>query len=126
MYKILILLLLPLTLQANVTFKDIPLSINRMSDLNAQFYYRFKDWEEMQKDPDFSVEKYRRYIGTRCAGLYDYLTYREREELKFTVSLDDKVEFMEMIIKDNLRFMDKAYVEKEAKQLILNRLIFED
>ena len=125
MYKMLILLFLPLTLQAKVIFKDLPLSINRMSDLNAQFYYRFKDWEEMQKNHDISVEKYRRYIGTRCAGLYDYLTYREREELKFTVSLEDKVEFMEVIIRDNLRFMDKAYIEKESMWIVIRRRGFE-
>ena len=125
MYKVLVLLFLPLAIQAKVTFKDIPLSINRISDLNAQFINRFEDWEEIQKDPDISMEEYRRYIGTRCAGLYDYLTYREMQNIRLTVSLEDKVEFMEVIIRDNLMFMDKAYVEEELNWVRVKRKAFE-
>ncbi len=125
MYKILVLLFLPLTLHSKVTFKDIPSSINRISDLNAQFINRFKDWDEMQKDPDISMEEYRRYIGTRCAGLYDYLTYREMQNIRLTFSLEDKVEFMEVIIRDNLMFMDQAYVEEGFNWVRVKRRAFE-
>ena len=79
----------------------------------------------MQKDPDISMEEYRRYIGTRCAGLYDYLTYREMQNIRLTVSLEDKVEFMEVIIRDNLMFMDKAYVEEELNWVRVKRRAFE-
>ena len=92
MYKILVLLLLPFTINATVIFKEFTSSSNRLSDLNAQFYFDFRDWEEMQKDPDVSVEQYRKYIGTRCAGLYDYLTEREKRNLRLTVSLENKLE----------------------------------
>ena len=125
MYKILVLLLFPFTLDATVTFKEMPKYADRISDLNAQFYNRFKDWEEVQKDPDVSVEEYRRYIGTRCAGLYDYLTKRKEDNIRLTVSLEDKVEFMEVIIKDNLRFMDKAYIERESMWIVIRRKGFE-
>ena len=30
----------------------------------------FRDWDEMQKDPDVEVEDYRAFIGARCGGLY--------------------------------------------------------
>jgi len=125
MYKILVLLLLPLTLNATATYKEMPKYADRISDLNAQFYNRFKDWEEVQKDPEVSVEEYRRYIGTRCAGLYDYLTKRKENNIRLTVSLEDKVEFMEVIIKDNLRFMDKAYIERESMWIVIKRRGFE-
>ena len=125
MYKILVLLLLPLTLNATATYKEMPKYADRISDLNAQFYNRFKDWEEVQKDPEVSVEEYRRYIGTRCAGLYDYLTKRKEDNIRLTVSLEDKVEFMEVIIKDNLRFMDKAYIERESMWIVIKRRGFE-
>jgi len=125
MYKILVLLLLPFNLNATVTYKELPQYADRISDLNAQFINRFKDWEEMQKDPDISMEEYRRYIGTRCAGLYDYLTYREMQNIRLTVSLEDKVEFMEVIIRDNLMFMDKAYVEEELNWVRVKRRAFE-
>ena len=125
MYKILVLLLLPLTLNATATYKEMPKYADRISDLNAQFYNRFKDWGEVQKDPEVSVEEYRRYIGTRCAGLYDYLTKRKENNIRLTVSLEDKVEFMEVIIKDNLRFMDKAYIERESMWIVIKRRGFE-
>ena len=125
MYKILVLLLLPFTLNATATYKEMPKYADRISDLNAQFYNRFKDWEEVQKDPDVSVEEYRRYIGTRCAGLYDYLTKRKEDNIRLTVSLEDKVEFMEVIIKDNLRFMDKAYIERESMWIVIKRRGFQ-
>ena len=62
MYKILVLLLLPLSLNGTVTYKDMPSSINSLAELNAQFMYRFKDWDEMKKDPEVSVEEYRNIL----------------------------------------------------------------
>ena len=124
MYKILVLLLLPFTLDATVIFKEIPLPSERLSDLNAQFIYTFKDWEEMKRDPDISVEEYRKYIGTRCAGLYDYLAEREMLNLKFTVSLDNKIEFMEAVINHNLIYLGEAEDEKEQMRVTVRRIGF--
>ena len=126
MYKILVLLLLPLSLNGMVTYKELPQSTDRISDLNAQFYFDFRSWEEMQKDPDISVEKYRKYIGTRCAGLYDYLTEREKRNLKLSVSLENKVEFMEAVIQYNLIYMGRAYIETNSKWVVINRKKFAD
>ena len=124
MYKIFVLLLLPFALNAKTTYKEMPSSINRISDLNAQFYFEFRSWVDMQKDPEVSVEQYRKYIGTRCAGLYDYLTEREKLKLRLTVSLENKVEFMEAVIKYNLIYMGRAYIEKESKWVVINRTRF--
>ena len=126
MYKILVLLLLPLSLNGMVTYKELPQSTDRISDLNAQFYFDFRSWEEMQKDPDISVEQYRKYIGTRCAGLYDYLTEREKRNLRLTVSLENKVDFMEAVIKYNLIYMGREYIEMHSKWIVINREKFED
>ena len=124
MYKILVLLLLPLSLNGTVTYKEIPQNVDRISDLNAQFYFDFRSWEEMQQDPDISVEQYRKYIGTRCAGLYDYLTEREKSNIRLTVSLENKVEFMEAVIKHNLIFMGRKYIEVNSKWVVVNRIKF--
>ena len=126
MYKILVLLFLPLSLNGTITYKELPQSSDRISDLNAQFYFDFRSWEEMQKDPDISVEKYRKYIGTRCAGLYDYLTEREKRNLKLSVSLENKVEFMEAVIQYNLIYMGRAYIETNSKWVVINRVNFRD
>ena len=126
MYKILVLLLLPLSLNGTVTYKELPQSTHRMSDLNAQFYFNFRSWEEMQEDTDISVEQYRKYIGTRCAGLYDYLTEREKRNLRLTVSLENKVDFMEAVIKYNLIYMGRAYIETNSKWVVINRVKFRD
>ena len=124
MYKILVLLLLSFTLNAKTTYKEIPSSYKKISDLNSRFIYTFIDWEEMQEDPDVSVEQYRKYIGTRCAGLYDYLTEREMLNLKFTVSLDNKIEFMEAIINYNLIYLGEAEDEKEQIRVTIRRIGF--
>lgn len=126
MYKILVLLFLPLSLNGTITYKELPQSSDRISDLNAQFYFDFRSWEEMQKDPDISVEKYRKYIGTRCAGLYDYLTEREKRNIKLSVSLENKVEFMEAVIQYNLIYMGRAYIETNSKWVVINRVNFRD
>ena len=109
-----------------VTYKELPQSTDRISDLNAQFYFDFRSWEEMQKDPDISVEQYRKYIGTRCAGLYDYLTEREKRNLKLTVSLENKLEFMEAVIKHNLIYMGREYIEMNSKWVVNYRTKFDD
>lgn len=124
MYKILVLLLLPLTLNGTVTYKDMPSSINSLSDLNAQFMYSFKDWDEMKKDPDVSVEEYRKYIGIRCAGLYEYLMERENLNEEFTVSLDNKIEFMEAVINHNLFYLGEADDEKAQIWAFAKRIVF--
>ncbi|MDB0033852.1 hypothetical protein N9E52_01780 [Alphaproteobacteria bacterium] len=126
MYKILVLLLLPLSLNGTVTYKELPQSTHRMSDLNAQFYFNFRSWEEMQEDADISVEQYRKYIGTRCAGLYDYLTEREKRNFRLNVSLENKVDFMEAVIKYNLIYMGREYIEINSKWVFINRIKFRD
>ena len=115
MYKILVLLFLPLSLNGTVTYKEMPSSINSLADLNAQFMYRFKDWDEMKKDPDVSVEQYRKYIGIRCAGLYEYLAERKNLNTEFTASLDNKIKFMEAVINHNLFYLGEA--EDEMAQI---------
>ena len=126
MYKILVLLLLPFNLNSTAIFKELTPSSSRISDLNAQFYFDFRDWEEIQKDPDVSVEQYRKYIGTRCAGLYDYLTEREKRNIRLTVSLENKVDFMEAVIKYNLIYMGREYIEMHSNWVVINRVKFED
>ena len=126
MYKILVLLLLPFNLNATVIFKDPTSSSNKLSDLNAQFYFDFRGWEEMQKDPDVSVEQYSKYIGTRCAGLYDYLTERKKSNLRLTVSLENKLDFMEAVIKHNLIYMGREYIEMNSKWVVNYRTKFGD
>lgn len=126
MYKILVLLLLPFALNATVTYKELPASKDRISDLNAQFYFDFQSWEEMQEDPDISVERYRKYIATRCAGLYDYLTEREKHHFRLEVSLENKVDFMEAVIKHNLIYMGREYIEIHSKWVVINRTKFRD
>ena len=125
MYKILVLLLLlPLTLNSTNAYKEIPSSDHRIHDLNAQFMHRFKDWDEMKKDPDVSVEEYRKYIGIRCAGLYDYWTEREKLNVGFTVYLDNKIEFMEAVINHNLFYLGESEDEKAKIWAFAKRIGF--
>ena len=124
MYKILVLLLLPFTLNATVTYKDMPSSFNSLDDLNAQFMHRFKDWDKMKKDPDVSVEEYRKYIGIRCAGLYEYLMERKNLNAEFTASLVNKIEFMEAVINHNLFYLGNAEDEKTKIRDLVKRIGF--
>ena len=124
MYKILVLLLFPLTLNSTVTYKEIPSSINSLADLNAQFMHRFKDWDEMKKTPYVSVEEYRKYIGIRCAGLYEYLKERENLNAEITASLDNKIEFMEAVIYHNLFYLGEAEDEKAQIWALTKRIGF--
>ena len=124
MYKILVLLLFPLTLNSTVTYKEIPSSINSLADLNAQFMHRFKDWDEMKKNPYVSVEEYRKYIGIRCAGLYEYLKERENLNAEITASLDNKIEFMEAVINHNLFYLGDAEDEKAQIRALVKRIGF--
>ena len=102
----------------------MPSSINSLADLNAQFMYRFKDWDEIKKDPDVSVEQYRKYIGIRCAGLYEYLSERENLNTEFTASLDDKIEFMEAVINHNLFYLGESEDEKAQIWALSKRIGF--
>ena len=102
----------------------MPLSFNSLDDLNAQFMHRFKDWDEMKKDPDVSVEEYRKYIGIRCAGLYEYLTERENLNTEFTASLYNKIEFMEAVINHNLFYLGDAEDEKAQIRALVKRIGF--
>jgi len=102
----------------------MPSSFNSLDDLNAQFMHRFKDWDEMKKDPDVSVEEYRKYIGIRCAGLYEYLTERENLNTEFTASLDNKIEFMEAVIDHNLFYLGESEDEKAQIWALSKRIGF--
>jgi hypothetical protein len=102
----------------------MPSSFNSLDDLNAQFMHRFKDWDEMKKDPDISVEEYRKYIGIRCAGLYEYLTERENLNTEFTASLDNKIEFMEAVINHNLFYLGDAEDERAQIRALVKRIGF--
>jgi len=102
----------------------MPSSFNSLDDLNAQFMHRFKDWDEIKKDPDISVEEYRKYIGIRCAGLYEYLTERENLNTEFTASLDNKIEFMEAVINHNLFYLGDAEDEKAQIRALVKRIGF--
>lgn len=102
----------------------MPSPVNRISDLNAQFMFRFKDWDEMKRDPDVSVEEYRKYIGIRCAGLYDYWTEIVTLNKGFTASLDDKIDFMEAVINHNLFYLGEANDEKEQIWVLAKRIGF--
>jgi len=102
----------------------MPSSFNSLDDLNAQFMHRFKDWDEIKKDPDISVEEYRKYIGIRCAGLYEYLTERENLNTEFTASLDNKIEFMEAVINHNLFYLGDAEDERAQIRALVKRIGF--
>ena len=102
----------------------MPSSFNSLDDLNAQFMHRFKDWDEIKKDPDISVEEYRKYIGIRCAGLYEYLTERKNFNTEFTASLDNKIEFMEAVINHNLFYLGDAEDEKAQIRALVKRIGF--
>jgi len=86
--------------------------------------YRFQDWDDMKKDPDVSVEEYRKYIGIRCAGLYEYLTERKNFNTEFTASLDNKIEFMEAVINHNLFYLGDAEDEKAQIRALVKRIGF--
>lgn len=56
-----------LLFQEKPTFQD-ELTLLKITTKNKG--WGFKDWDEMQKDPDVEVEDYRAFIGARCGGLY--------------------------------------------------------
>lgn len=56
-----------LLFQEKPTFQD-ELTLLKITTKNKG--WGFKDWNEMQKDPDVEVEDYRAFIGARCGGLY--------------------------------------------------------
>jgi len=70
---LILLLLLPNFVFAKLLFDEKPsfqeeLTLLKITTKNKG--WGFKDWHEMQKDPDVEVEDYRAFIGARCGGLY--------------------------------------------------------
>lgn len=68
-----LLLLTPNFIFAKLLFDEKPsfqeeLTLLKITTKNKG--WSFKDWDEMQKDPDVEVEDYRAFIGERCGGLY--------------------------------------------------------
>lgn len=68
-----LLLLTPNFVFAKLLFDEKPsfqeeLTLLKITTKNKG--WGFKDWNEMQKDPDVEVEDYRAFIGARCGGLY--------------------------------------------------------
>ena len=72
-FLIILFLLISSFTQAKLLFQEKPtfqdeLTLLKITTKNKD--WGFKDWDEMQKDPDVEVEDYRAFIGARCGGLY--------------------------------------------------------
>ena len=72
-FLIILFLLISSYTQSKLLFQEIPtfqdeLTLLKITTKNKG--WGFKDWNEMQKDPDVEVEDYRAFIGARCGGLY--------------------------------------------------------
>ena len=50
----------------------------------------------------------------------------ENRNFRLSVSLENKVEFMEAVIKHNLIYMGRAYIETNSKWVVINRKKFAD
>ena len=109
-----ILLLIPLSSFASFNFYELNTSFDEISELKAKYYsLGFDDWEEMQKDPDVSVEDYYQFIGTRCGGLYLAKMYiNNYTDLEVHTSLTKKRNMMTDILRDNL---EAPFNFKQAK-----------
>ena len=109
-----ILLLIPLSSFASFNFYELNTSFDEISELKAKYYsLGFDDWEEMQKDPDVSVEDYYQFIGTRCGGLFLAKMYiNNYTDLEVHASLKKKRNMMTDILRDNL---DAPFNFKQAK-----------
>ena len=70
-----------LSFQEELSFKE---ELNLLKIRVKDEGWGFRDWNEMQKDPDFEVEDYRAFIGARCGGLY-----QARIETSYN-NIDDK------------------------------------
>ena len=109
-----ILLLIPLSSFASFNFYELNTSFDEISELKAKYYsLGFDDWEEMQKDPDVSVEDYYQFMGTRCGGLFLAKMYiNNYTDLEVHASLKKKRNMMTDILRDNL---DAPFNFKQAK-----------
>ena len=121
MYKILVLLFIPFSSFASFTFYELPSSFDKNSELKSKYYsWGFDDWEEMQKDPDVSLEDYRQFIGTRCGGLFLAKMYiNNYTDSELHASLRKKRNMMTDIIRGNL---ETPFKFKQAK-LEMDRLL---
>ena len=109
-----ILLLIPLSSFASFNFYEPTTSFEKTSELKAKYYsLGFDDWEEMQKDPDVSVEDYYQFMGTRCGGLFLAKMYiNNYTDLEVHASLKKKRNMMTDILRDNL---EAPFNFKQAK-----------
>ena len=109
-----ILLLIPLSSFASFNFYELNTSFDEISELKAKYYsLGFDDWEEMQKDPDVSVEDYYQFMGTRCGGLFLAKMYiNNYTDLEVHASLKKKRNMMTDILRDNL---EAPFNFKQAK-----------
>ena len=109
-----LLLLIPLSSFASFNFYELNTSFDEISELKAKYYsLGFDDWEEMQKDPDVSVEDYYQFMGTRCGGLFLAKMYiNNYTDLEVHASLKKKRNMMTDILRDNL---DAPFNFKQAK-----------
>ena len=67
------LLLMPNLAKSKLNFQVEPSFKEELTLLKIKVKnegWGFRDWNEMQKDPDVEVEDYRAFIGARCGGLY--------------------------------------------------------
>ena len=86
-FLIILFLLISSFAQAKLLFQEKPTFQDELTLLKIAVKNKgwgFKDWDEMQKDPDVEVEDYRAFIGARCGGLY-----QARIEI-FHNNIDDK------------------------------------
>jgi len=68
-----LLLLIPSFANAKLSFQEKSSFKKELTLLKIKIKdegWGFRDWNEMQKDPDVEVEDYRAFIGSRCGGLY--------------------------------------------------------
>ena len=109
-----LLLLIPLSSFASFNFYELNTSFDEISELKAKYYsLGFDDWEEMQKDPDVSVEDYYQFIGTRCGGLFLAKMYiNNYTDLEVHTSLKKKRNMMTDILRSNL---EAPFNFKQAK-----------
>ena len=109
-----LLLLIPLSSFASFNFYELNTSFDEISELKAKYYsLGFDDWEEMQKDPDVSVEDYYQFMGTRCGGLFLAKMYiNNYTDLEVHTSLTKKRNMMTDILRDNL---EAPFNFKQAK-----------
>ena len=109
-----LLLIFPFSSFASFNFNEPTTSFDKITELKAKYYsLGFDDWEEMQKDPDVSVEDYYQFMGTRCGGLFLAKMYiNNYTDLEVHASLKKKRNMMTDILRDNL---EAPFNFKQAK-----------